>query len=472
MPDIKIIFYEATEGTGKVMVFWDMFCTNVAGVAISTFFLLLASRLLFGRRLHQFRERRWTVLAVTVLYIVSFALVGTICYKTGIFGWKYRMGKILFNYMGMLGSACYLWFLYGESFPVSWVSAVFFQMIEELASSFSLLFSQSGEFNLEIFHERIIYLFFTYLLTPMFHTALILAFYKSGVGGMCWQWVDRNKTRLRSLVFISMYPVLSQVLHMLVHEGRKAGEDNDMVSLMFFLVMFLVLSFEGREELHRKQMKVKQVSLQQQAAYIETLEGLQQEMRRFRHDYKNMVSGIYLQAKEGDLESVQQFIQDMAEDFDVQVGGQIRLLTQLGNVHMLEVKGLLLGKIKECSGDQIEFGLEVLRPLEKTRLRATDLCRCLGILIDNAMDEVRGKEHPRIHIMVSCQEGCTTFRVKNKLYSQVDFHKIWQQGYSTRGTDRGIGLASYRNILRRYEDVFPSTAIQDGCFVQELKIQE
>jgi len=105
-------------------------------------------------------------------------------------------------------------------------------------------------------------------------------------------------------------------------------------------------------------------------------------------------------------------------------------------------------------------------------MRAKDLCRCLGILIDNAMDEVRGKEHPRIHIMVSCQEGCTTFRVKNKLYSQVDFHKIWQQGYSTRGTDRGIGLASYRNILRRYEDVFPSTAIQDGCFVQELKIQE
>ena len=43
------------------MVFWDMFCTNVAGVAISTFFLLLASRLLFGRRLHQFRIRSWKI---------------------------------------------------------------------------------------------------------------------------------------------------------------------------------------------------------------------------------------------------------------------------------------------------------------------------------------------------------------------------------------------------------------------------
>ena len=83
--------------------------------------------------------------------------------------------------------------------------------------------------------------------------------------------------------------------------------------------------------MQKKQIQTQQISMQQQSAYIESLEKLQSEMRRFRHDYKNMMSGMYLQAKEGNMEAVQNFIQDMTSDFDYQVGEQIRRLTQLGN---------------------------------------------------------------------------------------------------------------------------------------------
>lgn len=122
--------------------------------------------------------------------------------------------------------------------------------------------------------------------------------------------------------------------------------------------------------------------------------------------------------------------------------------------------------------DRIVCELEVMHPFYGTDFKATDLCRCLGILIDNAMDEVRGKEGAQIHIMISSQEGVTTFRVKNTLYHTVDFHKIWKQGYSTKGKDRGIGLANYRKILSGYDHVLPVTEVHDGWFIQELKVQE
>ncbi|MCI9232800.1 MAG: GHKL domain-containing protein, partial [Lachnospiraceae bacterium] len=83
-----------------------------------------------------------------------------------------------------------------------------------------------------------------------------------------------------------------------------------------------------------------------------------------------------------------------------------------------------------------------------------------------------GREDARVHIMISSQEGYTTFRVKNRLYHTVDVHKIWQQGYSTKGADRGLGLASYRKILAGYEDVLPATAVQEGYFIQEFKVRE
>lgn len=454
------------------MSFFEMFYGNVFGVFISIFFIIWTSMALFGRKPYRVKERKGKVGCFTVLLLVSWAFLGTVFYKLGMFYWKYNIGEILHTYIAITGVTFYLWFLYGGNLKVSWILAIFFEMMETLATNIGILFAPNMTFHLDVLHERLVYLFFQFFLTPLIQAALVWILSKSGVGNMFRQWMERETIGKGSVVFVGLYPVLAQAAYILIHKSERVGDENGMISLMFILVMLLIFSFGGREEMHRKQLEAQQVSLQQQNTYIETLEGLQQEMRRFRHDYKNMMSGMYLQAKEGDLESIQNFIQDMAEDFDFQVGGQIRRLTQLGNVHMLEVKGLLLGKLEEMQKNEIDCELEVLRPFDRTRIKATDLCRCLGILIDNAIDEVRGKEKSWIHIMISSQEGYTTFQVKNKLYSQVDFHKIWQQGYSTKGTDRGIGLASYKNILERYENVFPFTSIQDGCFVQELKVQE
>lgn len=454
------------------MGFFEMFFTNLVGLSISMFFVFWTSMVLFGRKPRHAKERMGKMALFTLLMVAGFAFLGVVFYKCGIFYWEYNIGGILFSYIAMAGSALYLWFLYGEDLKVNWVLAVVLEMLEEFANNFTFLFAPKEPFHLEIFHERLLYFFFTYFMTPLVQAFLVWVLYKSGVGKLFRQWMEREKIGFASLFFIELYPILSQFLYWLIQQSEGAGQTNGAVSVAYFLVVLLIFNYGGKEEMQRKQLEAQQVSLQQQNTYIETLEGLQQEMRRFRHDYKNMMSGIYLQAKEGDLESIQNFIQGMTEDFDLQVGGQIRRLTQLGNVHILEVKGLLLCKMQEMQKDGIGCELEVFRPLGKTRVRATDLCRCLGILIDNAMDEVRGKEDPQVHIMVSSQEGYTTFRIKNRLYSQVDFHRIWQQGYSTRGAGRGVGLASYRNILKRYGNIFPVTAIQDGYFVQELKIQE
>ena len=184
------------------------------------------------------------------------------------------------------------------------------------------------------------------------------------------------------------------------------------------------------------------------------------------------MSGLCLTVKEGELTEAGRFLLEMTEDFDSQIGGQIRQMGHLSNVCITEVKGLLLAKLAQMQREGTACELEVMRPFQQTRLRTTDLCRCLGVLIDNAMEEVRGQEGARVHIMISSQEGYTTFRVKNRLYHSVDVHRIWQQGYSTKGADRGIGLASYRKILEGYEDVLPATAVQEGYFIQEFKVRE
>ena len=458
------------------MSFWGLFCSNTFGVTMSMLFMIWISMLLFGQKPYQIRERKVKMIALTILFICIWALIGTIFYKMGIFRWRYNIGQILFTYIGMTGAMFYLYFLYRENLLTCWISAVFLEMLESFAVHIGVLFSPNMIFHLDILGERFIYYFFLYIFTPLIEIIWVLVLYKTSVGKMFRVWIERKEPRKASIIFISLYPILSEILYYMVQIGERVGNDNAIVSLLYLLIVFIIFGYAGRQEMQKKQIQTQQISMQQQNTYIESLEKLQSEMRKFRHDYKNMMSGMYLQAKEGNMEAVQDFIQDMTIDFDHQVGEQIRRLTQLGNIHMIEVKGLLLGKMEKMQQEKISCELEILRPFERTRLRTTDLCRCLGILIDNAIDEVRGKQDkrpkPQVHIMISRQEACTTFRVKNSLYSTIDFHKIWQLGYSTRGSDRGIGLASYKSILERYENVISLTTIKDGYFIQELKIQE
>jgi len=308
-------------------------------------------------------------------------------------------------------------------------------------------------------------------MVPLALLLVIGLLYRTRAGKLFSQW-EGQKLGPAVLVFLVLYPVLSQIVQETVEISAKDAGYNPATAFIFLLIIYMIFMHTGREGIQQKRIEDQEVSLRQQGAYIENLEGLQKEVRRFRHDFKNMMSGMYLQAEEGNLEAIQGYIQEMTEDFDLQVGSQIRLMNQLANIRVTEVKGLFLEKLHTMQKEEIHCELDVLKPFKETRVRSTDLCRCLGILLDNAMEEVQGKKDGRVQIMISSQGGYTTFLVKNTLYSSVDFHKLGTAGYSTKGDGRGIGLNNYKRILGKYEKALSLTTIQDGYFIQELKIQE
>lgn len=316
------------------MSFWGLFCSNTFGVTMSMLFMIWISMLLFGRKPYQIRERKVKMIALTILFICVWALIGTVFYKIGIFRWRYNIGQILFTYIGMTGAMFYLYFLYRENLMTCWISAVFLEMLESFAVHIGVLFSPNMIFHLDILGERFIYYFFLYIFTPLIEIIWVLVLYKTSVGKMFRVWIERKEPRKASIIFISLYPILSEILYYMVQIGERVGNDNAIVSLLYLLIVFIIFGYAGRQEMQKKQIQTQQISMQQQNTYIESLEKLQSEMRKFRHDYKNMMSGMYLQAKEGNMEAVQDFIQDMTIDFDHQVGEQIRRLTQLGNIHM------------------------------------------------------------------------------------------------------------------------------------------
>lgn len=456
------------------MTFEQITAANIWSMTLNTLFLLWISGILFGRIPRRGIKYASICILAGACMVVVVSCLGTACYLAGVWRWKYGIGMMLWQYFVLACRALLLWLLYRISFRNCGLGAVMAEILFTYGHLLAELYLQlcgTDYYNIAVAAERQRYLFWNQVVSPVCVLLCVLVVSRTGVGNVYRKWLEQEKMHRGVLFLLAFYPVIYNILKMTA-SGKGTDAASLLLPLSLLFMIHIILVYVGQDRQQKQYILAQETSIRQQTIYIEKMEQMQSELRRFRHDFQNMMSGLYLQAKEGDLKAVQDFIQEMTGDFDRQVGGQIQLMNQLGNIRMMEVKSLFLEKFARMQQEGICCDFEALSPFESSRMRSVDLCRCLGILTDNAMDEVRGKEGGRIWLLISVQNGCTTFRVKNTLHGPVEFEQLGRSGYTTKGTGRGTGLESYRKILERYDYVFSFTAIQDGCFVQELKIEE
>ena len=295
-------------------------------------------------------------------------------------------------------------------------------------------------------------------------------FRKLGVAD-CLEYFMRDKRQKIGLTVISLvlaesylgYQFFSQWLSSLM--GALPYQTWLFAALFFLLLLYITLFVR-----HKQKEEMQEMALVQQKMYIGNLEELQREVRMYRHDYKNMVSGLLLQAKDGDTEAVLRFLSQSAGTFDESVGRKIQQTTQLINLRQEELKSLVLSKLMRMQELGIPYHLEVVNPVEEVRMNPVDLNRCVGILLDNAIEEAVLCENGKVELIFSSQKECVTILVVNTLRTVVDISAIFAEDYSTKGEDRGLGLASFERIIRKYKNAISLTRIKNNEFIQELKI--
>lgn len=310
---------------------------------------------------------------------------------------------------------------------------------------------------------------------------------------------NERENRFWRIIFF-LLPAVRIIAVELVNERIMLNNSNPVIALLLLLIVYGVMNYIFRCDMQKKQIQEQQVSLRQQELYIQNLESVQRDVRIFRHDFKNRMAGAALQADEGDFQAVQEFISEVTGEFERKVGEKIFQTTQLGNIRLTELKGLLAVKAADMQRREIPFRLEAAAPVTKIDLPAGELCRAVGILLDNAAEEtesfLREREIPgkkadngkdavegtqnktepenRSGAGVTalfCADGTgVDILVRNPVRDQVPLSRIWKEGYSTKGSGRGMGLTSLRRIVESYDHVSSRTYQEDGFFVQELRI--
>ncbi|AIQ51413.1 sensor histidine kinase [Paenibacillus sp. FSL R7-0331] len=294
-------------------------------------------------------------------------------------------------------------------------------------------------------------------------------------------WFERlyriRKGSIVTTIFVALFILIwVKMMQYLSVQFLAGTEDFDQLYLLSFvtiigsiIVLLLVLTVYYRNEMKNERLQSQEFMLLQQQAYISNLEQLQHEIRVFQHDYKNIMASLYASAGDDKVNETLGFISRHILNLELNLDQSIQETTHLSRVRIDEVKGLLLAKLSKSKSMQVSFTLEAVKDVTEVYMERIDFIRCLGILLDNAIEAAAGSEDGFVKAALIQDQGKFVLIVRNSYADAPSVSEIWNNGYSTKGDNRGIGLYSYKAMVNRYANVVTESGLEDGCFVQVLK---
>ena len=161
--------------------------------------------------------------------------------------------------------------------------------------------------------------------------------------------------------------------------------------------------------------------------YYEEVQAMYQQMRTWRHDYKN-----HLQVMKAHL--------DMGEY-------RISKVIETGN---LALDAILNSKISMARAKEIEVNVKVVLPPELS-VEDSDLCILLGNLLDNAIEGCESQKEGEkrfLRVYVGVLREQLYLSVVNSYGARIK--KENGRYRSVKASDRGLGLLSIDSIAARY----------------------
>lgn len=211
---------------------------------------------------------------------------------------------------------------------------------------------------------------------------------------------------------------------------------------------------------------------------IENLEGSNQRLqenydsvRAFKHDFNNIMQGLggYIIAKDFDgLNKMYKSIINECQEINEKQSINEDIISNPA------ILNLINNKIKFAAKKSVKIKIEVYIDLNTLKVPTYDLCRILGILIDNAIEACNGCETKVISIkfLRDKYNNRNLIIIENPYKNYlIDVKKIYEKGFSSKKDkiSHGLGLWKVKQILNKNKNIQIYTS-RDKLFKQQLEI--
>lgn len=301
-------------------------------------------------------------------------------------------------------------------------------------------------------------------------------------------WIKRRLTNKTSKIFIWLiaYLYIIEVITGIVFNFSHSIPPVTifmigaaLVQGIFATIAYRILTKTQQNILDEQKQNEIIKELEYQKNYAKVLEKDEDNLRRFKHDYKNILNSIKYSLQDHNYERALKDLDKYTEDnLDLTALSKFR---DVNHIQLEYLKSLMIIKLSKMATIGIKYSFECENTIAELpkNISELDLIRVLGIAIDNSIEESQvilknSTDNPNIQIMLYTSHDIPfEFEVKNKvLNSKISTMQIKQPGFTTKKNHAGLGLSNIQKIVEKYPNINLSYNVQDGNFDFYLAIEE
>ena len=204
------------------------------------------------------------------------------------------------------------------------------------------------------------------------------------------------------------------------------------------------------------------------------LEKNNNEIRKFKHDFNNIILGLdgYINNDDFDKEKLKKYFNSTIMNFNNNIELNNIVIAKLNSIKVSSLKSLITNKVLVAQNNNIDVDINVEGEITDFYTDEMQLSRILGILLDNAIEaSLEVPDDKKIEMNIIQIDKTTDIQISNTFNNTetpiTDFNK---EGFSTKGTNRGLGLSSAHEIANKL-NILLNTEIDGNTFIQNLSIE-
>lgn len=209
-----------------------------------------------------------------------------------------------------------------------------------------------------------------------------------------------------------------------------------------------------------------------------TLKELEQNVTRLKitnHKNKNQLLTIRNMIKKG--EDGKSLIKHIENIVNTKIKDDETLMFQTSTITNSMISSIVYSKMLTMKENDVDVDLIISRDIKDLYLSdipdelAVEVCKIIGVYLDNALEEVSKYEEKIINIEFYAEKKTLCIAISNNFEGEIDFEKMDNPGYTTKENGHGYGLSLAREIIESNDRLSSEREIKDNIFKQILKIK-
>jgi len=275
---------------------------------------------------------------------------------------------------------------------------------------------------------------------------------------------------ISSLIILISYGYL---MLMFKHLDLRLSYLKTILILSMTIIIFVVIGTVFLILSHLKEIKIntEKKQIMERNTYIKELERKNNELRRFKHDYKNFLLSLSTSLNSNNVNN--DAIQKLLKYADTNIDSN--LTVENSNLYHMNdelIRGIIITKLMLAKDKNIKTNFEIEQNTSIPKEFSVEVTRILGILLDNAIDACSQTDNPELDFALVSFDDHIEFIVKNSIAnkSDIDLGKIYNNGYTTKNNHSGLGLSTVKKMIDANSKMLLQTKIDDKFFTIILTV--